>query len=40
MMPKDDLTIIEDEEIGSPWPCNNIMEECEDMRRHRGSLLV
>jgi hypothetical protein len=27
MMPIDDLIVIEDEEIESPWPCNNFMEE-------------
>ena len=29
MMPIDDLIVIEDEEIESPWLCNNFMEECE-----------
>jgi hypothetical protein len=26
MMPIDDLIVIEDEEIESPWPCNDFME--------------
>ena len=28
MMPIDDLIVIDDKEIESPWPCNKFKEEC------------